>query len=228
MRFAPDLRTSQLKIAQMKRIAITVYLLLLHLALAALLIKTNVAARLGLTAPQENPHIVNMRGIHSWREQTMPDGAAVFLGDSLTERLATAAVAPNSVNFGASWQTSAQLLASMPKSLNRAGAVYLLIGTNDIVSKKQEGLVDRLASIAAAIPPGTPLVWTGIMLAEADQTNAAIQWICKSRQPCTYVPPLTDSSAFDDGVHLSIAGYGQWIAALKSTGREQPVHHAIP
>lgn len=68
----------------MKRIAITVYLLLLHLALVALLVKTNVASRLGLTAPPENPHIVNMRGINAWREQTMPSGAAVFLGDSIT------------------------------------------------------------------------------------------------------------------------------------------------
>lgn len=115
-----------------------------------------------------------------------------------------------------SWQTSAQLLASIPKTLDRAGVVYLLIGTNDIAGSQQEGLADRLALIAAAIPAGTPLVWTGIMLAQADRTNAAIQQICKSRQPCTYVAPLTDSSAFDDGVHLSIAGYRQWISTLRT------------
>ena len=135
MAFMDDLQLFSLTIARMKRIAIPVYILLLHLALAALLVKTNVASRLGLTAPPENPHIVNMRGIHAWRDQTMPDGAAVFLGDSLTERLATAAVASNSVNFGVSWQTSAQLLQSIPKTLDRAGVVYLLIGTNDIVGR---------------------------------------------------------------------------------------------
>ena len=202
----------------MKKI-LSLYVLLLHIALVILLLEVNFLAKIELTVSPENPHIVNMRGINEWREKTMPDGAAVFLGDSITERLSTAAVAPSSVNFGVAWQTSAQLLTYLPKTLDRAGMIFLLIGANDIVSKNMEGLDERLAAISAALPAKVPLVWTGIMLPNATQTNETIQKICKSRPLCTYVPPLTDATFFDDGVHLSIAGYRQWIAALKSATR---------
>jgi lysophospholipase L1-like esterase len=160
-------------------------------------------------------------------DASVPAGAAIFLGDSITQGLATAAVAPYSVNYGIGSATTGELLDNLPvyKSLRRAGAVFLLIGINDIGRGQTIGLEGRLQAIADAIPAGVPLVWSAIMPAYVDradpeairQANRAIARTCAARPGCVYVDTgaLSDAALFSDGVHPNTAGYAVWIGALR-------------
>lgn len=201
---------------RMKQKIFLIYLFALHIAFIILFTRTNLALKLGISDLATPAHIATMREIHSFREETVPEGAAIFLGDSITDRLSTAAVAPNSVNFGISWQTSGQLLEAMPKTaLARAGSVYLLIGANDFSKGKAAGIDETLTAISGAIPD-KPLLWTGIMRPQAGHANQTIRRLCAARSHCTYVPPLQAPGDFIDGVHLTPIGYQHWIAALKA------------
>lgn len=197
----------------MRRASLIAYLLVLHAAVIGLAWSSHLPERLGL---RDAPHIREMRSVLQWRDATTPAGAAIFLGDSLTERLAVSAVEPGAVNFGIGRTRTDQLF--IPEAAKRARRIYLLIGTNDFMQGRAEGIEARLAGIAAALPD-RPLIWTGIMLPEAHAANRKIQQLCAARPNCAYVPPITDPALFVDGVHLSPNGYAAWIEAL---------HHATP
>jgi lysophospholipase L1-like esterase len=199
----------------MKRPLLITYLVALHVLAAALLWRSSIPERLGLRSPGPHPHIVQMRAILSWRDMTTPNGAAVLLGDSLTERLAGAAVAPDAVNLAIGRQRTDHLLRWFPEAATRARMVYLLIGTNDYLQGRAAGIEDRLQAIAQKIPPDVGVVWTGIMLPEAGKANGAIQRLCAARPRCAYVPPLTEPALFADGVHLNLRGYREWIDRLR-------------
>lgn len=203
---------------RMRRTVFIGYLLALHLALLVLVLQADVpqrvAVRLGLADAPTHPHIVAMRAVLAERDEQFPQGAALFLGDSLTEQLAGSAVVDRSENFGVGRQRTDHLLEAMPAAVGRAGSVYLLIGTNDFLQGREAGIDARLTAIAAAIPD-VPLVWTGIMLVEARAANDVIRKLCAARRQCRYVEPLTDPALFVDGVHLTPDGYRQWIHRLR-------------
>ena len=197
----------------MKRAALIAYLLAVHALLAALLWSPALSERLHFRATGEPEHVAEMREVLHWRDATTPRGAAVFLGDSLTERLAVGSVAPDAVNFAVSRSRTDQLF--VPESVTTASHIYLLTGANDYLQGRQAGIVSRLQRIADTLPRDVPLVWTGIMLPEAAATNRAIESLCAARPKCAYVPPIRDPALFVDGVHLSPAGYAQWVKRLR-------------
>jgi hypothetical protein len=178
---------------------------------------------------QVNQHGERMMIYHRAMDASVPAGAAIFLGDSITQGLATAAVAPYAVNYGIGSATTSELLGNLPayRSLDRAGVVFLLVGINDIGRGQTAGLEDRLRQISAAIPSDRPLVWSGIMPAYVEradavailEANSAIREICASRPGCVYVDThaaLADPALFVDGVHPNAAGYAIWIEALRA------------
>lgn len=169
-----------------------------------------------------------MREILPWRDATTPRGAAVFIGDSITERLAVADVTGNGVNFGISWARTDQLY--VPKAVGRASRIYLLIGANDFMQSRQSNIDQRLATIVGQLPRNVPLVWTGIMLSAAAQTNRSIKAMCAARPLCTYVEPLTDQRLFVDGIHPTVAGYREWSHRLQraSESTAQPTLSVKP
>ncbi|MGO9565931.1 MAG: SGNH/GDSL hydrolase family protein [Desulfomonilaceae bacterium] len=197
--------------------------------------------KIGLSAPLD-PHYQSMIKYHKWMDGNIPDNSVVFLGDSITQGLAVAAVAPYSINYGIGGETTAQLLDAVPyyKSLRRAKTLVLAIGINDIAQGKQNGLNERYKRIIAAIPHEVPLIWSSVMpvkvarwmkMNESDvsDANRTIKSLCERRGNCVFVDThkfLTDSNNqiilryfLDDGVHLSPEGYRQWIAALKEAMR---------
>lgn len=211
----------------MKKITIT-YLLALHLVAAGLFVKSDTFEAWTDTKP--SPHVSRMRLIHQHIDPLVPEGATVFLGDSITQRLATSAVANRPVNYGIGKQTTAQLIDSITnyQAIERASMIVLLIGINDFAQGKVEGIEDRLTKIFELLPKGTPLVWNGVMPTARDEwvekingVNNVIKSLCNSRPTCTYLDthqlllPLGDE-AFIDGLHLSTIGYRAWINALKS------------
>jgi lysophospholipase L1-like esterase len=214
------------------------YILALHLLVIILIAKTDfiprVQVRLGLMEIP-NLHLQNMLRYHFQMDDLVPDGGVIFLGDSITQALATAAVVPYATNYGIGMETTADLMNAIPlyESLTRAHAIVLTIGINDFVLGRTEGLHDRYRQILAALPSGPSLVWCAVMPAmRADirpsairEANRTIQDLCRTRPRCMFLDTwsmFVDSEGriipkyfLPDGVHLSANGYRRWIAALR-------------
>src|SRR5690606_20524643 len=151
-----------------RRWLVMAYLIGLHALLAILLLKTDFMPRLKARfAPAQTvskAHVENMLAYHRAMDASVPPGAVVFLGDSITQSLATAAVAPHAINYGIGGATTRDLIGQLPvyQSLTRASRIYLLIGINDLIQGQAAGLDQRLQAIASTLPPGVPIVWSGI------------------------------------------------------------------
>lgn len=211
----------------------------MHLFSAVLIVKTDfipkVKIKLGVVAATPNPHVPNMVRYHQWMDSSVPDKAVIFLGDSITQGLATAAIAQYSVNYGIGSENTAQLIDAIPtyKSLTRSSLIVLAIGINDIAEGMKPGLNDRYKKIVDALPGKTPLIWSGVMPTQKQQiafsdiaeANDVITALCEKRGNCIFVDTwkfLADKDGqpitryfLDDGVHLSPEGYKAWIVALK-------------
>ncbi len=151
------------------------YIIAVHLFSVALIVKTDfipkVKVKLGVAAATPNPHIPNMVRYHQWMDKSVPDKATIFLGDSITQGLATAAVAPYSINYGIGSENTAQLLDALPSymSLTRASTIVLAIGINDLGQDMKEGLNDRYKKIAEVLSQKTQLIWNAVMPARHEK-----------------------------------------------------------
>lgn len=197
----------------MRRTLLIVYLVVIHALLVGLLWRSD-AVRGWRGVP--DAAMARATATMQRRDWTVPEGAAVFLGDSITAGLAAVAVEPRAVNFAIGGQTSTDLLHRLPASLPRAGKVYLMVGVNDLLRGERETLNANLPRILSALPD-VPLVWTGVM--RDDPINARIRSLCAKRPQCRYVEPPTDPALFVDGVHLNAAGYREWVVRLRPSRR---------
>jgi lysophospholipase L1-like esterase len=226
-----------------KAIAIAAYALVLHIAIVALVVRPDlvdrIGHRLGVPPPELTPHYHAMVAYHRRMDGSVPAGATVFIGDSLTQSLATSAVAEPSVNYGIGSDTTAGVLARLPHyaSMNRAKAVVIAIGINDLRRRGDAELLANHRRIAAAVPASTKLVLGALLpVDEAHsrigatntriaQINAALKALAAERPNTVFVDAgerLKDAAGqlarefhTGDGVHLSTEGYARWIAALK-------------
>lgn len=217
-------------------LALAGYLVLIHLILVIFATKIywgrNEVKSGGSGSDQ---YVQRVLRYHRWVDEQIPEQSVVFLGDSLTQGLATAAVVPNSTNFGIGGQTTSGLLDALPtyKSVAKAKLIFLEIGINDFLEDSTAGLSDRIKRISNALPANTPLVWSSVMPAKTDkysrydiaEVNKVIKAVCVQRINCRYLDTWVFLSGADgqtasqdfltDGVHLSPEGYRKWIAALK-------------
>lgn len=218
--------------------AVWLYAIAVHVLMAVLVFKTDFIPKVkSRFFPSPEPSNVQIRSVFAFHERIdplVPDGAAIFLGDSITQGLATAAVAPLSVNYGIGGAVSEELVIHIPRygSLKRAGTVFLMVGINDLLHGKAAGLAERLQTLSDLLPPDTAVVWSGVMPtytgevepAQIDEINRAIEAICQRRKLCTFVDTKAvlspeGESLFTDGIHLNTDGYRKWIAALREAHR---------
>lgn len=152
-----------------------------------------------------------------------PAGAAVFLGDSHTQGLAVAAVAPVAVNYGVGGLNTQGLLDALPflEAPGKARVVVLMIGSNDLPTADLGALGDRFDAIAAALPG--PLVWHAIPVnqrvppAQTAEANDLVREACAAHGRCRFVDTAFEPGDFQsDGSHLSPAGYRKWIRTLQA------------
>ncbi len=224
----------------MWRASWAVYLVLLHLLVAVLLMKTNfidkLQARLSPDVAATHPFISETLIYYRWQQPQIPEGATVFIGDSLTQGLVATRLSADAVNFGVGHINTRQLLKALPEftALPRAGAIVLTIGINDFIVGLQDGIDVRLAAIVEALPPAVPLIWNGILPARyagidplaMQAANRTIESLCAQRGNCRYVdtwPVLADAEGranpddyLADGLHLNAQGYERWIALLRA------------
>jgi lysophospholipase L1-like esterase len=208
--------------------------------IAFYLIATQIGVALGAEpSPEEVPFISMMRGVHAWMDESVPAGATIFIGDSITMALATAAVAPYSVNYGISWQRSDQLIKSMDiyESILRSSRVFVMVGTNDVLEGREVGIQSRYQAILAKIPANVEVVMSSIPPVgdvvingrKIDEKNvravvAFAKTVCEADKRCRFVNTYealstdgkpTQGVLLPDQIHLSTKGYQLWIEALR-------------
>lgn len=238
----------------MKRTLLTAYLVAVHILLGVAIVKTDLVPRvaeklkLGEPRPPEEESIIpRLRDVHGQMDPAVPAGATIFLGDSITMALATASLAPRTVNYGIGWQRSDQLINSMDiyKSIERAGRVVITIGTNDLLQGREAGIETRYQTILSKIPPKTPVVMNSVPPigdvvfygrkiedANVRKVVASAKTVCEADPRCRFVNTYealapngspTSGSLLADNVHLAPKGYQLWIDAMRPAFVE-PAH----
>lgn len=213
----------------MKRILFWIYLAAIHVALAAvtgaLLIAVADPARARTAIGLPNQWIERLHAVNLDTDKHAPRGAAVFLGDSITQRLAASAVEDGAINYGIGSQTSVDLArhAAQYAAVRNARIIYLLVGVNDLAN----GAAPDFEGVLTELPDDVPLVWTAIMPAKdisgIAAANTAAANLCSKRSSCRFVAvPITDGDLEPDGVHLTRSGYEKWISALRDARHHSP------
>lgn len=184
-------------------------------------------------------HYTRMMVYHEYMDGNVPEGAVVFIGDSITQGLCVSAVAPLAINYGIGSDTTFGVLQRLPKykSLERCKAVVFAIGVNDLSRRDDEEIVKHWQEIMEQIPANTRAVFSGILPLDPEsqgrtsnsngrivELNATLEKLC-TENGHVFVnagPKLSnDEGCLDsayhtgDGVHLNTAGYDVWISVLR-------------
>lgn len=212
------------------------YLVIIHLLLAVVLWKSNflnkVQIKLGISSSETLSFYEQMTLYHQQMDGSIPEDATIFIGDSITQALATSAVTKTGVNFGIGTDTTQGVVERLPlyQSIRRSKVVVLAIGVNDIYQQ-----VDHLntranyRSILDSIPSDIPVIAASILPigSEAERshfTNADIVSLNSDIEALSDEYPnvlylntsknFKDDAGFlqtqfhiGDGVHLSNKGY---------------------
>jgi lysophospholipase L1-like esterase len=193
---------------------------------------------LARTAYADNDKLIyHLRG-----DGNVPKGAVIFIGDSITEGLCVAAVADRAVNYGIAGDTTTGVLARIPqyKSLQRAKAIVLAIGVNDLWrgQRTDEQILSNLRLILMQLPNKTPIVFSAILpineQLEKDryggnkhitEINVQTVKLCAQFKNCHYFSSydkllgpdgqLAADYHVGDGLHISTQGYEIWIADMR-------------
>lgn len=170
-------------------------------------------------------------GIQSLRYATksqMIDGAVVFIGDSQTVALPTSRFPGPTENFGIGSDTVVGALSRTRQyRLEKARAVVLQIGGNDLPTKDLVTFAHNYRALLDAIPAHVPIVAVAAFPGPergVPEINQIIRQGCATRSKCHFLSinnRLSDKDGnirrefvTDDGIHLSSAGYAVWIAEM--------------
>jgi len=232
-----------------KKITVT-YLIGIHILLAIVLLKSDfidrVEHKLGIhqavASPEITDHFHRMLRYHRRMDGNVPERAVIFIGDSITQGLCVSAVTPLSVNYGIGSDTTFGVLQRLPdyKSIERASAVVLAIGINDIRRRSNDEIIENYRTIIGQIPKTTPIVlsamlpldeesrdeWQGRNQSRIRDLNSSIENLATADNRLFFVdagPLLVDASGNladkyhdGDGVHLNSEGNTIWIDALRA------------
>jgi len=158
--------------------------------------------------------------------------------------LATASLAPRTVNYGIGWQRSDQLVNSMSiyKSIEHAGRVVITIGTNDLLQGREADIKTRYQTILSKIPAKTPIVMNSVPPmgevvfygrkiedANVRKVVASAKAVCLADYRCHFVNTYealapngspTPGVLLGDHIHLTPKGYQIWIDAMRPAFEE--------
>lgn len=189
--------------------------------------------------PELSEHYYRMRAYHQRIDPLVPEGATLFIGDSLTQGLATSAVSASSVNYGIGADTTFGVLQRLPKytSILSAKAIVMAIGVNDLVWRPLPEIVENYRQILLLLPKTAHIVVSAVLPVDENrpfvaysnqkifELNAHLKVLSAYHANAIYIDAgqslmdelgnLKDEYHRGDGVHLSEAGYRIWIARLK-------------
>ncbi len=223
------------------------YLIALHLVTALLLVQGDTISRagrkLGLSVRQQEitDHYRLMVAFHTRVDGNVPDGAVIFIGDSLVQGLAVSAVASPAVNFGIGRDTTVGVLRRIPlySSIARAGLVVVAVGLNDMRFRSNREILANLRAVDRLIPRRVPVLFSGILPIDegicAREGKRSMQRIGELNTRLKVWTETVDNRYFvdagqdlldargllaarfhiGDGVHLNSRGNEIWIHVLK-------------
>lgn len=198
-------------------------------------------------APDITEHYTRMMKYHVYMDGSVPAGAVLFVGDSITQGLCVAAVCDRGVNYGIGSDTTVGVLERLPKygSIDRARAVVVAIGVNDLSRRDNDAILENNRKIAGTVAGSAPLVFSAVLPVDERvnpenagvngrirELNRGLAKVCAETRGCRMVDvtgaladdtgSLAPENHVGDGVHLSDKGYTLWIAALRDALREIP------
>ncbi len=228
------------------KICIALYVLSLHVILSIIILKPEMAEKIYKQLYERRQefkfgdHFHDMATFHRRVDKNVPNGAVVFVGDSMTQGLAVSAVAPVSVNFGIGGDTTEGVLHRMDSlhSLKKSSVVVLAIGINDLKYRSDEAIVASYKKIIQAMNEHSPVLVSAILPVDEEillkpgynsrieKLNKEISIICHRHRNCAYLdmrPDLINEIGqlgtnyhLGDGIHLNAEGYEIWIKGLKA------------
>ncbi len=224
----------------MKNPLIALYLIILHAALGLVLWKSDFLARLDIDKqPELTKHYHRMVSYHRSMDPHIPEGATIFIGDSLTQALPVSAIATPAFNYGIGNDTTYGVLQRIPhyKSLGLADSIVLAIGINDMRYRSNIEILKNYRQILDLLPLQTPIFINSVLpIAKGGRIgannerisalNKELETLAESQNNITFInstPALGDSAGHlienyhrGDGVHLSDRGNAIWIKTLQS------------
>ncbi len=172
----------------------------------------------------------DMRGQYARLDRSVPAGALLFLGDSHVQGFNAAQVGSCTASFGIGGETARELAARVTelKSLDRAAAIMVQIGTNDVLRDEDDRLADSYYRLLAALPADRPVLLSSLprMVPGSDHAFQVVRGsgvaraACARRPNCHFVDlaaAMDDPAALleADGIHLNPAGYAVWARVLR-------------
>jgi lysophospholipase L1-like esterase len=226
-----------------KKKLIISYIVLLHILLGIMLIKSDfieLAQQKIAFTPELTKHYYQMLSYHKMIDSNVPAGCVIFIGDSITQGLCVSAVSPMSVNYGIGGDTSFGVLNRLKEylSLNRARKAVIEIGFNDLKRRSNEAILNNYQRIIKYMPTNLPIVFSSVLPVDEgvkidmvgynkriQGLNAGLKDLCAKSHRLQFVdvnPSLVDKDGnlshqfhIGDGVHLNSLGYQIWIDALR-------------
>ena len=226
--------------------AIYTYLIILHLFVAVVFIKTDTGDRIWrklgfeIETPELKQHYFRMLAFQSRIDKNLPEGRILFFGDSITQGLAVSAISDKATNYGIGTDTSFGLLSRLPyyESINTASAIVIAIGVNDLKRRPLTEIIGNYKKILKFIPETTPVIASAVMPLDLDdyqlnsgnelviELNQKIEILCQNLKNCSYINTgkllldergqLAKQYHSGDGIHLNSKAYTIWINQLKS------------
>jgi lysophospholipase L1-like esterase len=222
---------------------LTIYLVLLHLVLVVILVKSNF---LGLVAlkfnqlPEElSPNYYSLLSFQKRVDAQLSENSVIFIGDSLIQGLAVSEIVPHSVNFGIGADTTLGVLTRLEsyQSLAKAKNIFLTIGLNDLKRRNNTEIINNYRKILTVLPKDRPVTIGAIlpvdervssvgsrnkrikalnlMLEKLTHQFKNIQFISINLLLLDETGNLKERFHIGDGLHLNKAGYGVWVNQLK-------------
>jgi lysophospholipase L1-like esterase len=165
-----------------------------------------------------------------------PPGATVFLGASTVQGLNAAQVRPCHAAFGIGSERAPELVERLGdyRSLDRAAAIVVLTGLNDVLQGEGDRLGVHYRALLAALPARPPILMSsmqplspqvasrGDRAAAVVRANAEARAACAARPGCRFVDlhgAMAGSSGLleRDGIHLAPGGYALWARLLRQS-----------
>jgi lysophospholipase L1-like esterase len=148
----------------------SIYLIAAHCLLGLVLWKSDflTKARSMLTAKHSTDglaaHYRSMRRYHARSAEIVPTGSVFFIGDSIIQGLAVEAVAAPAINYGIGGDTTVGVLERLDDyAWNRASALVLCIGGNDLRDRRVEVIADNIEGIVTHIDSRLPVILSAVL-----------------------------------------------------------------
>jgi len=229
------------------KILIWLYLILIHVFLSIVLVKTDAISRvyekLGINVAKNelSRHYHIMVGFHNRINKNMNAGSVVFIGDSITQGLAVSEVSDKSVNFGIGGDTTLGVITRLGEytALDKSQLIVLAIGINDLKYRNNQEIILNFINIFERLPADIPILVSAILpvdeisseknnynkrinainteLKKISIENSRLYFMDISKNIIDSTGNLEDKYHNGDGVHISRLGYQVWIEYLKES-----------